>query len=106
MAELYDEEHLHAADQLSKLTEQTMAAYKAWQKEVFKPTTLDGKTKELIGLAAGCALQCSYCIDSHAKKAKAKGATDAEIAETIQIAAQIRAGAALAYGVQAFKGQK
>lgn len=106
MSELYDEEHMHASAEFKELSKETMEAYLKFQKEVFKDGALDGKTKELIGLAVGAALQCAYCIDTHAKKAKAKGATKAEMAETLHIAAAVRAGATMSYGIQTFKSVK
>ena len=103
MAELYDEKHMHASGVYKKLTEKQQEPYKQWHREVFAETTLTKKVKELIALGVGCALQCKYCMDSHAKKAKAFGATEQEIAEVISIAAAVRAGATISYGMQAIE---
>jgi AhpD family alkylhydroperoxidase len=51
---------------------------------------LDGKTKQLIGLAVAAQIPCSYCVYAHTKAAKAAGATDAEIKEAIATAALVR----------------
>ena len=51
---------------------------------------LDGKTKQLIGLAVAAQVPCAYCVFVHTKAAKAAGATDAQIKEAIATAALIR----------------
>ena len=42
-------------------------------------TALDGKTKELMGLAVASQIPCSYCIYFHTAAAKANGASEEEI---------------------------
>lgn len=49
------------------------------------PSLLDPKTQELIYAAVSIANNCDYCIHSHLAAARAKGATEAEIAELIRI---------------------
>jgi len=51
---------------------------------------LDGKTKNLIGLAVAAQIPCEYCVYAHTKAAKAAGATDAQIKEAIATAALVR----------------
>ena len=53
-------------------------------------TALDGKTKELMGLAVASQIPCSYCIYFHTAAARANGATDEEIAEAVAMAAIVR----------------
>ena len=61
------------------------------QQAVMNPTgALDGKTKNLIGLAVAAQIPCSYCVYGHTKLAKAAGATDAQIKEAIATAALVR----------------
>jgi AhpD family alkylhydroperoxidase len=58
---------------------------------VMNPTgALDGKTKQLIGLAVAAQVPCAYCVYAHTKMAKAAGATDAQIKEAIATAALVR----------------
>src|SRR5579871_5303910 len=58
---------------------------------VMNPTgDLDGKTKNLIGLAVAAQIPCEYCVYAHTKAAKAAGATDAQIKEAIATAALVR----------------
>ena len=53
-------------------------------------TALDGKTKELLGLAVASQIPCEYCIYFHTAAAKANGATDEEIHEAVAMAAIVR----------------
>lgn len=103
LKELYDSGHLKAAEEFKKQSENQNEAYKDWQQRVFKQNALDEKTVELVALSAAVALQCEYCIDTHSQKAKAHGATAAEIAGAIQVAAAVRAGSAMSYGVEALR---
>ncbi|OED36065.1 alkylhydroperoxidase [Chromatiales bacterium (ex Bugula neritina AB1)] len=50
-----------------------------------KPTLIDFKTKEMIYVAVSIANSCHYCVHSHTAAAKARGMTDAEHAELLQI---------------------
>jgi AhpD family alkylhydroperoxidase len=52
-------------------------------------TRLSGMTKELIGLAVAAQIPCQYCIYFHTA-AKANGASDEEIKETVAMAAVVR----------------
>lgn len=46
---------------------------------------LDALTKELIYLAVSVANGCHYCSASHTALAKKKGATEAQLAEMVQV---------------------
>lgn len=64
-----------------------------WQEwmAVFDPHgALDGKTKELIGLAVAAQIPCQYCIYAHTLGAKHAGATDDQIKEAIAASALVR----------------
>ncbi|WP_299477423.1 carboxymuconolactone decarboxylase family protein [uncultured Roseibium sp.] len=49
------------------------------------PGALDPKTREMIYIAVSAANACSYCVHSHTAAARAKGMTDAEHGELLQI---------------------
>lgn len=53
-------------------------------------TKLDGKTKELIGLAVSAQIPCHYCIYFHTAAAKANGASDEEVREAVAMSAIVR----------------
>jgi len=61
------------------------------------------KYRELIAVAVACTTQCPYCIEVHAKAAKAAGATREELVETAFVAAALRAGGAATHGAMALK---
>lgn len=63
-------------------------------------TALDGKTKELIGLAVAAQIPCAYCIHAHTRFARANGATDQEIREAVGMAALTRMGSTLLNGAE------
>ncbi len=65
--------------------------------------TIPRKYRELIALAVACTTQCPYCIEAHAKHAKAAGATRAEVVESALLAAALRAGGAAGHGAMALK---
>ena len=66
---------------------------------------LDGKTKQLIGLAVAAQIPCTYCVYGHTKLAKAAGATDAQIQEAIETAALVRFNSTMLQG-SAYDQQK
>jgi AhpD family alkylhydroperoxidase len=63
-------------------------------------TALNGKTKELIGLAVAAQVPCHYCIYFHTAAAKLNGATDAEIREAVAMAAITRHWSTVLNGMQ------
>ena len=50
-----------------------------------QPGALDAVTKELIYLAVSVANGCHYCAASHTVLAKKKGASEAQLAEMVEI---------------------
>jgi AhpD family alkylhydroperoxidase len=63
-------------------------------------TALNGKTKELIGLAVAAQVPCKYCTYAHTEFAKLNGATSAELGEAIAVAGIERHFSAYFYGLQ------
>jgi AhpD family alkylhydroperoxidase len=63
-------------------------------------TRLDGKTKELIGLAVAAQIPCAYCIYFHTAAAKLNGATEEDIRETVAMAAIVRHWSTVLNGMQ------
>jgi AhpD family alkylhydroperoxidase len=63
-------------------------------------TRLNGKTKELIGLAVAAQIPCQYCIYFHTAAAKANGATDQEVKEAVAMAAVVRHWSTVLNGTQ------
>ena len=63
-------------------------------------TRLDGKTKELIGLAVAAQIPCHYCIYFHTAAATANGASAEEIREAVAMAAIVRHWSTVLNGMQ------
>lgn len=55
---------------------------------------LDEKTKELIAVGAAVTANCQSCLDVRCGKARALGASDADIRAAISMGVQVRSGAA------------
>jgi len=68
-------------------------------------TALDGKTKQLIGLAVAAAIPCDYCVLYHTEAARAEGATKEQIQEAVAMAALTREGSTMLNGLQIDKAQ-
>ena len=67
-----------------------MQAFWAFDKAAMADGAIPIKYKELMALAVAFTTQCPYCIEIHSDKARKAGATDAEIAEVVTIAAALR----------------
>ncbi|TPN89667.1 carboxymuconolactone decarboxylase family protein [Mesorhizobium sp. CU2] len=63
-------------------------------------TALDGKTKELMGLAVAAQIPCQYCIYFHTEAARLNGASDEEIKEAIAMSAIVRHWSTMLNGSQ------
>ncbi|WP_026240683.1 carboxymuconolactone decarboxylase family protein [Thiobacillus thioparus] len=100
----------HDPSDLNRLKDLSQAApneFKAWlaldQIVAKEDGAISRKYRELIALAVAHTTQCVYCIDVHVAAAKRAGASRAEVAEAIFVAAAIRAGGAAAHGGMTMK---
>jgi AhpD family alkylhydroperoxidase len=57
-----------------------------------------------MAIAVALTTQCPYCIEIHSNKARETGASVQEIAETVLLAAALRAGGAITHGTHAMQG--
>ncbi len=97
---------MQTMENLKKLGKLDQAANDAWKnfqtfnQSVMAAGAISEKNKELIALAVALTTQCSYCLEIHRQNAEKAGATQEEIAETVLIAAALRAGAAVTHGTE------
>ena len=63
-------------------------------------TKLDGKTKELIGLAVASQIPCQYCIYFHTVAAQSHGASEQEVREAVGMGALTREVSTILNGLQ------
>jgi AhpD family alkylhydroperoxidase len=103
-------DHYHDAADLRLLKEMRKLApadFEAWLGLNSAVGRTDGaipqKYRELIAVAVACTTQCPFCIEAHAKAAKAAGASRAELTEAAFVAAALRAGGAATHGAMALK---
>jgi AhpD family alkylhydroperoxidase len=89
------------AKKREELAPETLKTFRAFSHQVFVDGALPSKTKELIAVAVAHVTQCPYCIRSHTRSAQLKGATGMEIMEAIWVAAEMRAGGAIAHSALA-----
>jgi AhpD family alkylhydroperoxidase len=68
--------------------------------QVMAPGALDPLTKELIYIAVSVTNNCSYCIHSHTAAARAKGMTEQQLNELLNIIALASQTNALATAMQ------
>lgn len=76
-------------------------AFRAFTKAVFAEGALDARTKQLIAVAVAHVTQCPWCIEAHVKAARREGASAEQVMEAVWVAAEMRAGAAVAHSAKA-----
>ena len=94
---LYPASSKEISQKRKEFAPEILAAFQAFSQRVFADGALPAKTKELIAVAVAHVTQCPYCIRSHTKRARLRGATGPEIMEAIWVAAEMRAGAATSH---------
>ncbi|MFK9094203.1 carboxymuconolactone decarboxylase family protein [Bacillus salipaludis] len=99
--ELYKRSYFNRLKEFSQLNGDTFQAFIEFDKQSMKQGLLGVKEKELIALAVAHTTGCPYCINVHIKGAKRAKASKEEVAEAIIVAAALKAGSALAHGVNA-----
>lgn len=101
----YDPEDRAYTRVYKEQTPDVLAAFAAFDGAVFaaEGRAIPLKYRELIALGVAVSTQCVYCIEAHSNKAKAAGATEAELAEAAWVTAALKAGGAFAHGRLAFK---
>ena len=78
------------------------AGFGTMYKAVYADGALSAKMKELMAVAISVQNGCDGCIASHVRSAVRKGASGAEMAETIGVALQMGGGPASIYAPRAW----
>lgn len=100
---MYNMNNVSKLPRFAELAPEAFKAFVAFDEAVVKGGVVPLKYKELIAIGAAMVTQCPYCIEIHTKKARKAGATEQEIAETVLIAAALRAGGAMTHGTHALE---
>jgi AhpD family alkylhydroperoxidase len=104
MSDYHDHADLSLLPEFGKLDAAGFQGFVALDKTVGRTDgTIPQKYRELIAIGVALTTQCPYCLDVHTRAARRAGATREELAETVHIAAALRAGAALTHGSLALK---
>ena len=96
----FNSEDLKKFGNITKWSETLGTKFFDYYGEVFKEGALTAREKSLIALAVAHAVQCPYCIDAYTSSCVVKGAEEEEMMEAVHVAAAIKSGATLVYGVQ------
>ncbi|MBM9463479.1 carboxymuconolactone decarboxylase family protein [Aeromicrobium sp. YIM 150415] len=97
------QDHRHTRDLLQEAPV-AAKAFTEFDQAVFGETdALPALTKELIAIGVAATTQCPYCMEAHVSAAKRAGATRAQVAEAVMVAAALRAGGAFTHGWLAMK---
>ena len=99
--ELYRKSYFNRLGELSDLAPDTFKAFAQFDKLALSEGKLSKKLKELIAIAVAHTTGCPYCIEVHVKKQKSQDVSKEEMSEAILVATALKAGSALAHGVNA-----
>ncbi|MDA8359959.1 MAG: carboxymuconolactone decarboxylase family protein [Actinomycetota bacterium] len=92
--------------ELGELAPDVVKAYAALHHAAMADGQLSAKVKELIALAVAVTRECDGCIVSHARGAARRGATEAEIAETMGVVVMMNGGPGTVWGPRALAAFK
>ena len=100
---MYALKNLNKLPKIGELAHEAMNAFRAWDKIALSDGAIPKKYKELMAIAVALTTQCPYCIELHRQEAVKAGATEKELAETVHVAAALRAGGAITHGTHLFE---
>ncbi len=95
---MYSMDNLNKLPKMATLAAEAMATFRAYDKAALADGAIPKKYKELMAIAVALTTQCPYCIEVHRQQALKAGATEQELAETVHVAAALRAGGAITHG--------
>ncbi len=96
----FDPEDLKKFGNITEFQEEMGKKFFDWYGEVFKEGALTKREKALIALAVAHTVQCPYCIDAYSTECLKTGSDEEQMMEAVHVAAAIRSGASLVFGVQ------
>lgn len=100
---LYQKSNMRRLPELTKLAPDTFKAFASFDKLALSEGVIPKKTKELMAVAVAHVTGCPYCIDAHVDTLKRVDATKEEMAEAIMVATALKAGSAMAHGLNALQ---
>lgn len=98
---LYKKSTFNRIGELNKYVPDSFKAFLNFDQQALSSGELTTKQKELIAVAIAHITGCPYCIDLHVTNSKKEEVTLEELSESIMVATALKAGSALAHGVNA-----
>ena len=98
---LYNKSYFNRLGELNDLAPEVFKAFAQFDKLALSEGKLTKKLKELIAIAVAHTTGCPYCIEVHVKNGKSQDISKEEMSEAILVATALKAGSALAHGVNA-----
>ncbi len=100
----FDPKDLKRFGKISELQPEMGRQFFEWyENATYGDTALTQREKALIALAVSHAIQCPYCIDASTTNSLQSGADEEQMMEAVHVAAAIKAGTTLIYGLQMMK---
>jgi AhpD family alkylhydroperoxidase len=96
---LYQKSYIRRLPELAKVAGDTFRAFSEFDRLALGDGSIPKKTKELIAIACAHVTGCPYCIDGHVTNAKKLEVSMEEMAEAIMVATALKAGSAIAHGL-------
>ena len=103
MSNPIDNEHIEDSEKFVEVSGIIWEKYQEWQKELATESVFDDEARELIMLSAAAGAQCPYYVHTHGQKAARHGASKEEISHVVHLASEVKAGASMAYGLEALE---
>jgi AhpD family alkylhydroperoxidase len=98
---MYTLNNLLKLPKLKELAPEVTEAFWAFDKLAYADGAIPRKYKELIAVGVALTTHCPYCIELHRQSAMKAGASEKELAETVMVAAALRASGAVTIGTHA-----
>ena len=86
---------------IKNLAPEIFKAFAQFDELALSEGKLTKELKELIAIAVAHTTGCPYCIEVHVKNGKSQDISKEEMSEAILVATALKAGSALAHGVNA-----
>ena len=97
----YKKSNIQRLAEIDKIAPETFHSFVSFDQKALAPGILSKKLKELMAVAIAHVTGCPYCIDGHVSTVKRLKATKEEMFEAIMVATALKAGSALAHGINA-----
>ena len=98
---LYQKSYFARLPELGELEPDTFEKFMAFNDAAVADGKLSLALKETIAVAVAHTTGCPYCINLHVGNAKKAGVTKEQLSESILVATALKAGSAIAHGVNA-----